>query len=238
MLRLFWVQLILFIGITSAAQHSADTSSALMPYPVTVYYDALGEQSPLYNGREYVDYANTIQAGHPFYQTTGFVKGSIHYDGMKFEHAMILYDIIKDKVLILHFNNVFRIDLPVEKIREFRMLDHHFIRLLEDSAHVIEEGFYDKLYEGKISLFAKRKKLIIEERTGNDLIRAVDEKSFFYIQKQGRYYPVKTLKSLLNVLNNRREEIRQNLTKNGIKFRKDRENAILKSVQYYDRLSN
>jgi len=232
------VAVILFINGISKAQSASDTLSGTILHPATVYYQTLGEQSPLYNAREYVDYASTIQVGHAFYNTNEFVKGTIHFDGMSFENVMILYDIIKDKVILQHFNKVFRIDLPVNKIQEFSMLDHRFIRILPDSNQTIQEGFYDKLYQGKTLLFAKRRKKIREERTGTDIINVVDESIIFYIQKQGIYYPVKNMGSLLNVLSGKREQIRQYLKKNGVKFRKEPEKAVLMAVEHYDRLSN
>ena len=237
MYRLFCAQLLLFVGIITFAQES-DSSSKSEQIPVKVYYAAMGEQSPLYNGREYVEYSGTIQVGHPFYNTTEFTKGSIIYEGMLFNDAMILYDIVKDKVIIRHFNQIFRIDLPVEKIQEFHLLNHHFIRLYADSAGVIEEGFYDKMYDGKTKLYIRRRKLIAEERTGTDLLRVAEQKDILYIQKEGTYHPVKTLKGLLKVFSNRSDGIRQHLRKNGIKFRKAPEAAVLTAVQYYDRLSN
>lgn len=228
---------ILFITIGLSAQPSADTASRSNLHPVSIYYQTLGDQSPLFNAREYVAFPGIIHEGHPFYKTTEFVKGTIHYDGMVFDDAMILYDIITDKVLILHYNG-FRIDLPVNKITEFRLLDHHFIRLFPDSAQVIQEGFYDKLYDGKMVLFVKRVKSFREERTGNDILRVVDEKDLFYIYKQGVYHPVRSKKALLNIFRDRKDEIRRDLKKKGLKFRKNREAVVLAAVQYYDSLSN
>src|SRR5687768_1130670 len=138
----FCVHFFLLFSLISFGQRSLDSLPGPGPGPVKFYYDAMGEQSPLYNGREYVEYSGTIQVGHPFYNTTEFSKGSITYEGMVFNDAMILYDIVKDKVIIRHFNQIFRIDLPVEKIQDFRVLDHHFIRLYPDSTGIIEEGFY------------------------------------------------------------------------------------------------
>ena len=238
MYRFFCLLVLSFASFGSLAQRSIDSLPALKAGPVKVYYDAMGEQSPLYNGREYVEYAATIQVGHPFYQTTEFAKGTIIYEGMQFNDAMMLYDIVKDKVIIRHFNKIFRIDLPVEKIQEFYLLDHHFIRLYPDSTGLVEEGFYDKMYEGKIQLFIKRKKVVIEERSGTDLLNVAEQKDIFYLQKEGIYHPVKTFKGLLKVFGNRSDAIRQHLRKNGIKFRKAREAAVLMAVQHYDRLSN
>lgn len=227
----------LLLTLTLTAQYSSD-SSKLQLDPVTIYYESLGEQSPLYSGREYIHYAPFIKVGHPYFKTTDFAKARIRFEGLLFDDAMLLYDIHKDKLILLHFNNVFRIDLPVEKIPEFWIFDHHFIRLYPDSAMEIEEGFYDKLYEGKLTFFVKRRKLIREERTGTDIIKAIEEKDLFYIKKGEVFYPVRSLSGLLNVLSDKQNQVRQHLKKNGIKFRKGREAAILAAVREYDRLTN
>ena len=234
----FCLHFIMLISFVSHAQQIADTSSFKKLHPVALYYTTLGQQSPLYNGKEYLDYGSTIRIGHQFFSSKEFAMGSIHFDGMVFEDAMILYDIIKDKLVLRHHNKYFKIDLPIEKISEFKLWNHHFIHLLPDSAQVIEEGFYDKLYQGNMSLLAKRKKEIREELSRNDLITLVDEKNSFYIEKQGVYYPVTNMRQLLRVLNDRKDVIRKYLNKMGMTFKKDREAAILMAVKYYDSLSN
>ena len=226
--------LIFFPAGLCVAQSSAD--SALKP--IITYYESLGEQSPLFNGREYVDYSATIHQGHPFLNTTEFAKATIHFDGLVYNDAMIRFDIIKEKVVLLHFNKAFRIDLPVEKITEFIVDNQHFIRLYPDSAGVISEGFYEKLYEGKTALYVRRKKQIRVDRTGNDIINVVDEYNIFYVLKEGAYHEIRSMRTLLNTLSSKREGIRQQLKRNGIKYRKNAEKAVLTAVQYYDRSSN
>ena len=232
------VFILIIKGSTKAQPVASDTLSSLIEYPVSIYYQSLGEQSPLYNGSEFVDYGAKIHIGHPFYKTTDFVKGTIHFDGMVFGNAMMLYDIIKDKIIIQHFDKIYRIEIPVKKIEKFAILGHTFIPLLPDSGQVIEEGFYDRLYSGKISLFAKRKKLIREDRNGTEINNVVDEKNFFYILKQNVYYPIKNQRALLNLLKDKSDQIRKLLRTNGIKFRKDPERAILLGVEFYDRPSS
>ena len=223
------------IHSASIAQSTGDSADYDLPYPVALYYDSLGEQSPLFNGREYVDYAGTIHKGHPFFGTTEFVKGVIHYDGMVYRDAMILFDIIKEKVLIQHFNNIFRVDLPVEKVTEFILPGHHFVKLYPDSAGALTEGFYEILYQGKTKLYVRRKKEIRVDRTGTDIFNVVDETDVFYILKQGRYHAVRSQGNLLKVLSDKRDAIRQHLKRNGIKFRHNRELAVITAVQFYDK---
>ena len=68
--KIFCVLFFLFSSIISIGQRLIDSLPFSEPGPIKRYYDAMGEQSPLYNGREYVEYAGTIQVGHPFYNTT------------------------------------------------------------------------------------------------------------------------------------------------------------------------
>jgi hypothetical protein len=234
----FYIHFILLLSFVSHGQEVADTSSFKLQDPVSLYYSSLGEQSPLYNGKEYLDYAGTIKVGHQFFSTKDFVNGSILFDGMLFEDVMILYDIVKDKVVLRHHNKYFKIDLPVEKIAEFKIRDHHFVHLISDSAKVIAEGFYDKLFNGKIDLYVKRTKVIREELTRNDLTTIADEKNTYYIKKQGVYYVVKNMRGLLRILNDRREVVRQYLRSKRIRYKDDKEAAILMALKYYDSLSN
>ena len=235
--KFFCIHIILFINVVSYAQEDADTSGLKKHHPVSLYYSALDNQSPLYNGKEYLDYAFTIKVGHQFFSGKDFAMGSIHFDGMVFENVMILYDIVKDKVVLRHHNKYFKIDLPVEKIAEFKLREHFFVRLLADSARVIEEGFYDKLYGGKINLFVKRTKEIREELSRNDLTTIADEKKTFYIEKQGVYYAVKNMRQLLRVFSDRREKVRQYIKTTRMRFKNDSETVILSAVKYYDGLS-
>lgn len=226
------------ILLVSTAQHNIDSTARKNLFPVQVFYKALGEQSPLFNGREYFDYSKTIHVGHPFYPTTDFLKTFIVYDGMAFEDAMILYDIMKDKVIVQHFSGLYMIDLDVEKVQEFRFLNKHFVRLDADSLEHIEEGFYEKLFDDEIALYAKRKKTLREEVSRTDILSIADQKNFFYIKKDGVYHFVKNFKGLLTILRDRKDKIRNHLQAKGLKFRKNREAAILVAVKYYDSLSN
>lgn len=237
MCRLVLIATFAFFGMELQGQMIEDSNSSKR-LPVVAYYEALGEQSPLYNGREYVDYAPFIKIGHPFYEKAEFTTAKVHFEDMIFEDARLMYDIHKDKLIQLHFNNVFKIDLPVEKISEFWMYDHHFIRLYADSTKVIEEGYYDKMYEGRTSFFIRRRKLIREDRTANDIIRVIDQKDLYFIRKGNSFHGVRTFNSLLSALSDKQGQVKQHLKKRGLKFRKGREAAILAAVREYDRLTD
>ena len=62
-------------------------------------------------------------------------------------------------------------------------------------------------------------------------------KSFYYIRKESRFYPVNSKRTLLNILKPKQKEVQRYLKKNKIKFNKDHENASLIAVEYYDQLT-
>ncbi|MBK5271670.1 MAG: hypothetical protein JJE22_11725, partial [Bacteroidia bacterium] len=75
LLRLF--QILLFIGLpgyTIAQLPVANTTTSSIA--ITGYYQALGEQAPIYNGEEYIPLNIILREGHVFFESDIFTKGS------------------------------------------------------------------------------------------------------------------------------------------------------------------
>jgi hypothetical protein len=228
--------LALAVGSMNAfAQATIDTPNKTIPAAIDLYYQSLGDQSPLYNGREYLEYAYTLQSGDPFFGTAGFINGSINYYGMEFRNVPIIYDIIKDQVIVQHFDKVHKINLQPEQIAWCTLSGHTFVRITPDSSHHLAAGFYDRFYYGKIILLAKREKKIREDHSNFQINNVVDEKTYYYLKKDGLYYNLKNMHSLLNILKTKKKEIQQYLSSNKIKFKADPEQAMIMAAEYYDR---
>jgi len=237
--RLFYILLVCILSQTVRAQNAGDTAlneNALNA--INVYYENLGQESPLYNGSEYIEYAYTLQEGHPFFQTTDFVNGNINLDGMIFHDVPMLYDIVKDQVIIQDFQRVYKINLPADKIQQFFLLGHLFVRVTRDSADLVRTGFYDQLYKGKIALFAKRDKKVIEKYSNVQIGKVIVSQDVYYIKKEGIYHTIKNRSSLLTVLKNKKKEVQQYLKTNNIKYKREPERAMIMAVKYYDQLTN
>jgi hypothetical protein len=99
-------------------------------------------------------------------------------------------------------------------------------------------GFYDLLSDGNSRLLVKRRKIIKETITSNELHREFIHKNYYFIEKDGVYNPVKNKRSALKVLSDQKKEIRQYLKKNKIKFRKNRELALVSMVAYYNQATD
>jgi hypothetical protein len=236
--RLPFILLICIPSLSLWAQSVDSSSRQNASKIVDVYYQSLGEQSPLYNGSQYVEYPFIIQDGHPFFGSQGFVNATIHFDGMTFDEVPTLYDIVRDQVVILDYHKYYKINLPAEKIEQFELAGHTFVRLLHDSLNEIKTGFYEQLFRGKATLFARREKKISQQYSNMEINNVVYSHSSYYIKKGNAFYPVTSKKSLLNILKPKQKEVQQYLKKSNIKFKKTPEKAALMAIEYYNQLMN
>ena len=235
--RFFYILLICGLSQHVTAQNADDTTlheNALNA--IGVYYQNLGEESPLYNGSEYIEYAYTLQEGHPFFQVVNFINGNVNVDGMIFHDVPMLYDIVKDQLIIQDFQKVYKINLPADRVQQFFLLGHLFVRL--NASDQVKTGFYDQLYKGKIALFAKREKKILEKYSNIQISKVVISQDVYYIKKDGVYYTIKNKSSLFSALKSKKKEVQQYLKANDIKFKREPERAMIMAVKYYDQLTN
>jgi len=200
-----------------------------------VYNPFIEKQSRLYNGVEHLGYSFKIK-GHAYFLQKELQTGSIVYDGLEFINVPMLYDLLKDQVIIQHFNGFTKIGLVQEKVTAFTLNGHHFIRLDSLVDATLITGYYDELYTGRLKVLVKRGKYV-EETIKDELEREFIQKDLFFIQKEGTYHEIKNYKGLLTLLKDRSKEVKQYLRKNRIKYRKGPENAIVKATAYYDSLN-
>lgn len=228
-------------GYACIAQDSVTNnnySAIALHNAVTNYHHYIDKQSRLYNGIEYFGYSPKIE-GIPYYLENTWQRGSIVYDGIAYDTVQMMYDIVKDRIVILHFNSFFRLALFSEKVKSFTVMGHHFVRMERDSLNnsPLVTGFYDQLYSGATSVLARRSKFI-EETVKETLERKFVEQYQFYVFKGGKYHTVRTKKGLFSLLKDHSREIKQHLKKKKLKFRKDKENSILQAAIHHDSLNN
>ncbi|HEY6976856.1 MAG TPA: hypothetical protein VH396_11250 [Chitinophagaceae bacterium] len=216
--------------------HSMAISNAIQ-----VYHHYLTPEPGLYNGSEYAGYPFRLTEGHQFFETNELVNGSIVYDGVLYENVPMQIDLITEHVIIKCFGGAYLMQLINEKISSFKLLDHTFIRITKDSANsnVISTGFYDRLYTGNLTVLKKEQKKIQENVsiiTG--ITGSVTERNFYYLEKAAKFYNMKNKNSLLEVLHDKKKEIKQFIRKNKLKFKRDPDNVLIQIARYYDTLNN
>lgn len=214
------------------------TASAASPVIVNagdVYNPFIASQSRLYNGTEHLGYSIRIKS-HAYFLQKELAKGTVVYDELEFANVPMLYDLFKDQVVVQHFNGFTRLGLVSIKVKEFTLLNHHFIRLDSTSGSSLVTGFYDEVYTGNMKVLVKRGKYI-EETVKDELEREFVSLDMIFIKKDSTYHYIKNKKGLFTLLKDKAPAVKQYLRKNRIKYRKGRENAIVKATAYYDSLN-
>jgi hypothetical protein len=205
---------------------------------VALYTKNAGIQSGIYNG---IDYSyQRINSGHVFFETDNLVNGDIMYNGIEYKSVPMLYDIVKDEVIIQGAFQPYFILLASDKVSQFVLSGHTFVMIYTDSlpGTELKTGFYQRLYNGKTKAFAKNKKIIEDfVDIGNAVNRTAFEKDKWYIFKDGIYFEVKGKSSILKVLKDKKKEIQQFSKREKINYKSNMEDALTRIVTYYDTIT-
>jgi len=234
--------LIFFIVFACAidviAQQAADTvfRGQAIKNLIQFYHQSIGFHAELYNGPQPEPYL-TFTEGDPYFTTSTFSSGTIRYNGLIYQEVPILYDLVRDELVIRHPNGD-RFSVFMEKVDSFSFSGHYFIKLKIDSttSPLTKSSFYEKLFSGRIMLLARNRKFIQEQSGTTSFERKIYERNQYYVLKDGKYYPVKNKKSLLAVLKDKRNELQQYIKKNNLEFRNNFKADMSEVVAYYDQL--
>ncbi|RIY10011.1 hypothetical protein D0T11_10710 [Hymenobacter rubripertinctus] len=242
-----WLACLLAFALFQLPVHGQTTPSALLPAADTstvlrLYDDAFGAHSQLYNGPEYVEYAKqgSRQIGHPFFLIPEVQPGTVHYNGHLFQQTRLKYDALLDQVVLAQNTSPLLVRLVDEKLTYFTINNHYFIRILADSSakNTLATGYYEVLLRDKpISVLARRAKKIQKNIANQTVIieYLADEKLF--ARKDGRYYPIRSKRSVYNLFKDHISEVRIYMRKNKLKLKKKSfESDFLALSNFYNSL--
>ena len=230
---IFYLFLLLLNYHQLSAQQSFDSSFA---DAAAVYTKTIGANAHLYTGSEYVDYDHRM-TGNPYFASLYFTNGAIVYDDILYNNIQMFYDILNDDVVIKNYNDTALL-LSKEKVSSFSYAGHNFIKIIPDSATAeIKPGYYEVLYNGNTKLFAKRKKEIKEKIELQYSETTFTEHDQYYILKKDIFYQVSDKNAALDVMKDRKKELSKFIHANKLKFTRNFEASLLKTVAYYNGLN-
>jgi hypothetical protein len=203
---------------------------------VSLYAASIQQQSRLYNGTDYVMYSSRDEE-HPYFSIDDWTFGSIVYWHEQYENVPVMYDLSTDQVITEH-NRGNPIKLIGEKVDGFTISDHVFERLRSNGTDNITEGFYEKLYGGRSKVYAKHQKLYREDLTSKEVIPRFEEISRYFVLKDSALNNVKTKSSIIEVFEDRKQEIKTFIKKNKLRFREKKYVAIVRVAEFYDSLND
>ncbi len=223
------------IGFAQAQNFKSDSSFLVdaKKNAVQLYSQSLSAQSHLYNGSAYTEYRSQNEENPYFIDE--WLDGTVQYDGDFYENVPLLYDISRDKLITDHQYTVNKIELINERIGYFIIKDHRFVQLDDKK---IPQGFYELAYDGPTKVYVRYQKTLQSKRVDYSIENLFEEKTTYYVLKDGRYISVKSKGSVLNVLEDKKTELKKFIRDNHLSFNTNRIKDITRLVQYYDQLKN
>lgn len=237
----FLLYCLVCVKMAGAQELTSDSisNSLYNSYPVRLYFTAVGENAHVYSGFEYFTPDRNIK-GSPYYLSDSPWPADLVYDDSHYRDIPIMYDIVKDEVVINRLGQNFKISLVADKLKSFTLHKHEFIRVSVDSVNGNElaTGFYDRLYYGKTVVLAKRKTRLQETYVYSQLIYEYIREDFYYVIVAGQIVQVDSKSSVLKLYNSKKSEIKAFIRKNKLNFKSDFEKTLVAVSAYYDQLTS
>ena len=192
----------------------------------------------LYNGPEYVDYAKRYQSrtGHQFFLWPDKQLGSVYYNGQAFKNVQLAYDVVLDQVVLPHPTSPLLLRLINEKVDRFDINEHHFRRLVADSAssQIMRTGFYEVLVDSSVQVLAKRAKRLQEHVVQPTVAVEFTTTDRLFIKKAGTYYAIKRKANAMRLFSDKNKEMQKFVQQNKLTLnRLPLEASVVQLARYY-----
>lgn len=192
---------------------------------------------PLYNGGMHYPHPKFKNGGHASFVSNNYTKGTIVYDGLTYNNLSVMYDLVRDQLLLLNADSSGGIVVQSQHIDFFSLHHHNFINIKSGTAPKnIAPGYYDLLYDGRIKLLARRVKRVTENVT-QYVEKQVEQVVSYYLLKDSVYTQIKGRQDLMTLLKATQSENEHYIKDNKLDFNRNKEASFLKLVSFYDSLN-
>ena len=223
-------------GFSQATSDTAFLSNAI-DHVVEQHARATRENAGVFHGIEYME-PERKDAQHPYFGSEEWTTGTVVFDRQPYRNMSLLYDITSDQ-LITETPSGEVIALIKEKVNEFSLGERKFVQIENEQVanSLPRSGFYQVLYDGRTRVVAMRIKDIHRYMDGSYVQIDFKERSRYFLYKEGAYHPVSSKSSLLHVLFNNKQLVKEFMKKNQIRFDKNEDWAFVQVARFYDTLS-
>ncbi len=202
---------------------------------VSLFNNATRDQSLIYYGMRHDGYDRRIEGG-AYFQAAEWKPGTLRYKGFTYENVPIRFDEVKQELVVLYRDDASALVLESKYLSQFTIDGHQFYHLPADTVdNVIREGFYDRIYHGKINVFVSRKK-IYTSTVVPEVREEFVEETKYYILKDNTWFSSQNKGAMLKVLSDKKNEIKQYMKKHRMGFKSNPELVLAAVASYYETL--
>jgi hypothetical protein len=175
--------------------------------------DTLGNNSLLYNGTEYIKQFDQTK-GTPFFPTEK-TNGAVFYFGNWYQNLDLLYDIQDDVVITRDVQGLLKMRLTREKLDEFKVDGHHFVKLKLTSG---AGEYYEQFFKGQRSLLMQWRK--VTDSDDPQIQKFILRKTLFVLDK-GEIITLERTSDLFSVDPKHQKELKKFYREQKLSFKKD-----------------
>lgn len=217
----FCILLFSFVSFVALCQDSAADSvwySTTAATSDACYRRAAGASQLFYNGAQYSSYIPKTK-GHPYFITDSLTSSSILYNGILYPDVKMKFDLVQSKPVLYNFDNGFLFCPGPEKIKYFIIGGHYFenmsfLALEENTAPPV---FFENIFSGSnVSIYLQWEKNLFQPVKAEDTMPFYKEYKTWYILKAGVLYEVNGKRSVLKILGDRKQELKNFMAVNHI----------------------
>jgi hypothetical protein len=234
--RILLAIFVIFVLLSDISGASAKQVKNVLPCLPEAEPDTIVDKQLLFNGRLWRNLYYNIRGGE-FLFTQDWLTGNVIINEVTFKNVLLRYDIYNDQLLTMINRGAF-IQLNKELIKGFTLLYQSIPNNFENFGSGTEpsvNGFAQIIYKGKTSLLLKQKKQIKKLAVENKYDEFY-QTDILYILKDGNFSRISGKKDMINVLSDRREQIKSFIRDNKIRVRKKRPASFCPVLEFYDSL--
>jgi hypothetical protein len=206
---------------------------------VALFNNTIKGNIGLYNGSEYLYGGHNVK-GFPYFKSEDVLKGTVLYDDILYNDVPMRFDLTTNELIILDYTKNFPIKLITSKLDYFVIDSSRFINSANNYGIPLPQttDFYEVLYHNKSTVLARKEKQLILSSKLDENDSHYIEFDWYYIYANDKLYKVDNEKSVLNVFEEKKTDVKKFIKANDLSFKKNFESAVIRTAAYYDQLKN
>ncbi|SDC76692.1 hypothetical protein SAMN04488104_1005117 [Algoriphagus faecimaris] len=172
--------------------------------------------------------------GFPFLDSRTFTEGGLTINRVFYPNVPLLYDIRFDQVVTFHPLFSQKLLINPSKIDAFVLgEDREFIQLKGNEGYYYNRNsFYELIEEGdNYRLLSKHYKEEKPTREIGEYVGYYVEYEDFFLEKEGRFFPMKKKKDAIKLLQVEKKAVREHLIRQGVYFNQSPREFLAKLLQ-------
>lgn len=174
-----------------------------------------------------------VHNASPYYKNTTFTRGTVFYDGVKYENQSLAYDVSSDKLVL---EDVQYIEVVQPLVGYFTIRQDTLI-YKPDATGGIPKGYYEQIHRSAhTSGLARHTKYLKEAMRGTVLERSYEPTVRYYVLLPGldNYKDIRSEKVLLNMNKDFKKEAKAWLRSRSLRYKSQPKETIRAFLEFYE----